>query len=59
MIYGYTRVSIDGQRGDAQVKAHAPSSQALCRNVDAISGTYPTSGEIDAADGHERFGQSA
>ena len=31
----------------------------LCRNVDAISGAYPPSGEIDAADGHERFGQGA
>jgi glycogen operon protein len=30
-----------------------------CRNVDAISATYPSSYEIDAADGHERFGQGA
>ncbi|HEY8125412.1 MAG TPA: glycogen debranching protein GlgX [Methylocystis sp.] len=27
----------------------------LCRNVDAISGAYRPPGEIDAADGHERF----
>jgi glycogen operon protein len=27
----------------------------LCRNVDAIPGAYRPPGEIDAADGHERF----
>ncbi|NUJ79999.1 glycogen debranching protein GlgX [Methylocystis sp. FS] len=27
----------------------------LCRNVDAIAGAYRPPGEIDAADGHERF----
>jgi glycogen operon protein len=27
----------------------------LCRNVDALAGAYRPPGEIDAADGHERF----